>query len=117
MSDLQCPSILILLTPEAAAASDLSAQALAGVVVASSLDESARAAAERISTVHACPLESSEIAEPASVRQCIGDLADLHRGETLALVAPSSALRAVIEPGAQPVKLAVDSDGWRVLRA
>jgi hypothetical protein len=117
MSDLQCPSILILLTPEAAAAADLSAQALAGVVMASSLDDSARADAERISTIHACPLEYSEIAEPASVRQCIGELADLHRGETLALVAPSSALRAVIEPGVLPVKLAVDSDGWRVLRA
>lgn len=115
MTDVQSPSILILLTPEAAATSDLSAEALCGVVLDASLDDSARAHAQRLSSLHACPLESSELAPPAGVRQCIGELAEQHRGETLALVASKNALRAVIEPVAQPVALAVDSDGWRVI--
>jgi hypothetical protein len=120
MSDLQCPAVFVLLTPQTVAGSELRDQRLAGVYVASSIAAEAGVLddARRLAEVHACRVENTDIEDEDALLDRIEQLADIYRGETVALVAPSRAVCAVIEclePPDEPVAIAVDGDGIRLL--
>ena len=118
MSDLQCPAVFVLLTPETVAGSELGDQRLAGVYVASSVATVGRVLehARRLADIHACSVENATIEDEDSLLDRLEQLADVYRGETVALIAPSRAICAVIEclePPDEPVAIAVDGDGIR----
>lgn len=120
MSDLQCPAVFVLLTPETVASSELRDQRLARVYVASGVATAAGLLddARRLADVHACAVESADIEDEDALLDRIEQLADVYRGETVALVAPSRAVCAVIEclePPDEAVAIAVDGDGIRLL--
>ena len=120
MSDLQCPAVILLFTPEAIAGSELRGRRLSGLVAASSIAERSRAReeAERLATEQGCGVETAEIAGGAALVEQIAELADLYRGETVAVVAPPEAICDALErvdPPTDVVAIAVDSSGWNVL--
>ena len=124
MSDLQCPATLVLISPETATSG---AQALrgrvhlAGVFIASAIADDARAAAlaARLASEHGCRCGTLAIVDAASLARAAGLLADLHRGETVVVLAASSAIRDALgwpsEP-AEPLMVEVDSSGWTLVR-
>jgi hypothetical protein len=86
VADLQCPAIVIL--------------APAGAEVP------ARAA--EVFTMDAA-------AGGAALRERVAELSDLHRGETICVVAPARAIAEALgldDPVDSPVTVAVDSSGW-----
>lgn len=118
MSDLQCPAVFVLLTPETVAGSQLADQRLAGVYVASGVATEGRVLedARKLADQHGCKVSNAEAEDEDSLLDRIEQLADVYRGETIALVAPSRAICAVIEclePPDEPVAIAVDGDGIR----
>jgi hypothetical protein len=114
VSDLQCPATVILVAPEAVARASLAGRLIAGVFAAADLDDAARAAAGSLAEQAGCRLDE---VEGAALREELEALADLHRGETLCVVArPESIAAALRRAGGEagPVTLAIDSSGWRV---
>jgi hypothetical protein len=119
MSDLQCPAVFMLLTPDTVSSSELREERLAGVFVASSVAREALVleGAQRLALIHACPIEQTNIEDEDALIDRIEQLADVYRGETIALIAPSRAVCAVIEclePPDEPVAIAVDGAGIRL---
>lgn len=97
MSDLQCPATVVLVAPGVLARVGAAAIA-AGENLAGTFDVN--------------------VADGATLRQRVDELADLYRGETIVVVAPADAIRTALGAGGavdQPVAVAVDSTGWRVL--
>ena len=108
MSDLQCPATILLLTPETAALSDMREYRLARVLVGHGL------AAISFGT----ELERAELTDAGALRASIAELADMYRGEQVAIIAsaqPICELLHLREPPTAAIALAVDSDGWRIL--
>jgi hypothetical protein len=115
MSDLQCPACIVLLTPESSARTTLGGQRLARVIVATGLQADAS-----LAHAHGLELERARIDDGLALREQVAHLADLHRGECVAIIVPARALRealALAEAPAEPVTLVVDSDGMRIQRA
>lgn len=97
MSDLQCPATVVLV------AADVLARVGAAAIVVGQ---------------HLAGTFDVDVADGAALRRRVDELADLYRGETILVVAPLDAIcTALAVSGAldQPVTVAVDSDGWRVL--
>ena len=118
MSDLQCPAVFVLLTPETVAGSRLADQRLAGVYVASGVAHEGQVLqdARKLADQHGCKVENADAEDEDSLLDRIEQLADVYRGETVALIAPSRAICAVIEclePPDEPVAIAVDGNGIR----
>ncbi|MFP5346569.1 MAG: hypothetical protein ACLGIA_06050 [Actinomycetes bacterium] len=114
MSDLQCPATLLLVDTDHAAREKLE-QDLADLNVAAVYAGSAalHAAAQSLATElsAACsrlPRDSGP--------QALEEISDLHRGETVVVVANDELLRVVSgrEDPTQPVRVLVDADGWLV---
>jgi hypothetical protein len=56
------------------------------------------------------------VADAASLRDAVEQLSDLHRGETLVVVAPPELIQgALASSRPSPVVVAIDSDGWVVV--
>ena len=111
MTDLQCPATFFLVALETARGE---ARHLAGVYATQ-----ADAAAVRFAEAGGCALEIlSDVADGPALVQRIDELADLHRGETVAVLAPREMLEDALErAGADdepPVTVAIDSSGWRL---
>ena len=98
MTDLHCPAIVMLVTSEA----ELAGEQLAGIF-ATPIAGSARAAT------------LTEVIDAASLRAAIDHLADLHRGETIAIVATNDELRALVGRTA-PITVEIGASGWAVRR-
>jgi hypothetical protein len=116
VSDLQCPATVLVLR------GDLAVGELAGHRIAAVVATEARtAAAERLAGAVGAPVVRRELGgDPVAA---IEELADLHRGETLLLVAGTEIAEEVVTRALgravarvvqeQPlVELAVDADGW-----
>jgi hypothetical protein len=115
MSDLQCPACIVLLTPESSAGSTLDRQRLARVIVATGLPADAS-----LAHAHGLELERARLDDGPALREHVAHLADLHRGECVAIIVSARALceaLALVEAPAEPVMLVVDSDGMRIQRA
>jgi hypothetical protein len=109
MSDLQCAATFFLLTPETAAGSDLRAQRLALVIVAETISAAIS---------FSCETRSAVIADGAVLAARIAELADMYRGEQVAIVASAQVICEALHLPAPPkaaIALAVDSDGWQLL--
>jgi hypothetical protein len=108
MSDLQCPATILLLTPETAAVSDLRAYRLALVVMAEGIAALSFSAETAAADITNAPALAAQIAE----------LADLYRGEQVAIVANDRVICDLLHLPAPPkaaIVIAVDSDGWQLL--
>ncbi|HKE14948.1 MAG TPA: hypothetical protein VKB80_08800 [Kofleriaceae bacterium] len=126
MSDLQCPATILLFAPESVAAGGaqaiLEARHLSGVFVASAVaaDPSGGAAAAMLADERAWRLSTlPDVADGASLARAIDDLADLHRGETIAVVGSRDMIQDMLgddSAGPDPITIAVDSSGWVVSR-
>ena len=123
-SDLQCPATVVLVPVEMlhAGASVLTAAGAryAGVFaagdVASDAGNFARVAA--LAQQVACRVEILAAAvDAASIKEGMGDLADLYRGETIIVIARRVAIAEVLRWAGdvmRPVAVAIDSAGWVV---
>ncbi len=125
MSDLQCPAMVILASPESLSGAGvverlLSGRTLAGVffVAPPGDDAAARLAAEELGAAAECRHEVlTGAVDAATLREGIDALSDLYRGEELAVVAPTSLIREVLrraDVSSEPIFVAVDDDGWDV---
>jgi hypothetical protein len=123
MSDLQCPATILLITRESIASSGepiVEAGHLSGVFVASAVaaDPSGLAAAARLADERALRLSTMpDATDGASLARAIEDLADLHRGETIAVVATTDMIQNMlgdVSVRADPITIAVDDAGWFV---
>jgi hypothetical protein len=55
----------------------------------------------------------AEVADAASLRDAVEQLSDLHRGETLVVVAPTELIQGALASSRRsPIVVAIDSDGW-----
>jgi hypothetical protein len=125
MSDLQCPSIVVLIAAESIVRDDgrrvLAGRRLAAVFVAAPIaaDPDARAAAARLAVASACTFEvMADVVDGATLRAGVDDLSDLYRGETVAVVASADMIGDVLgraQAEEEPVAVAIDSSGWTVL--
>lgn len=116
MSDLQCPATVVLLTEQSVGTNELRDLRLARVVHAA--DSGNEAAARHLARVHNCDVETVTSMDGPALGERIETLADAYRGESVAVVATMRAVCAALgrkQAPAEPIVLAVDSDGWNVL--
>ena len=106
MSDLQCPATVVLLAPGMTTA----LRPLAGVFAAGTPPPSAAALAAAAD----CRLAVLDAPDAPALRRRIDELSDLHRGETIAVVAPPDLLAALLGRQATPAVVEIDSSGWTV---
>lgn len=115
MSDLQCPAIVILTPLEGVAAGE---RLLAGRHVAGRflVATAATAAAARAAAGGGAMEMLGDVVDGAGLRGQVDALADLHRGETVWVVAPSAMIAAALGRGelVESVVVAIDSSGWTV---
>lgn len=125
MSDLQCPATVLLVPGRVldpgVLGSSLSGRRLSGVFVVPSIveDPEAHATARHLAASGSCPIETMPgVVDAASLEAAVDDLSDLFRGETIAVVAPSTSIEAVLGLAggeSRPIAVAIDGDGWVVL--
>jgi hypothetical protein len=115
MSDLQCPATIVLIARESIASGGgseiLEGRHVAGAFVASAA--AAGLAGGRTSRLSTLP----DVADGASLARAIEDLADLHRGETIAVVATRDMIQDMLGDAgvrADSITIAVDDSGWVV---
>ncbi len=124
MSDLQCPATILLVARESIAAGGrsplLAARHLSGVFVTSAVaaDAGGLAAAARLADEGAWRLSTmADVIDGASLARAMEDLADLHRGETIAVVTTRDMIQDLLGDAAalaDPVAVAIDGSGWSV---
>jgi len=123
MSDLQCPATILLMARESIASGGpviLEARHLSGVFVASAVaaDPGGLAATARLAEEGAWRLTTMpDVSDGASLARAIEELADLHRGETVAVVATRDMIQDLLgeaSVGEDPITIAVDGSGWFV---
>lgn len=119
MSDLQCPATFIVLASDADSGElgSVAARRPARVLTAGSAG--ARTLAADLGA--ACGMDAVELPlDVGGYRSTLADVADLYRGETIAVVVDPEVVDdlAAGAPGAEPdsglVELAIDADGWAV---
>jgi hypothetical protein len=115
VSDLQCPATFVIV-PAGAPGSDLDAGVRLAALFAGDgvrvRDTAARLAATQ-------GLAVSELEPPATggYRAILTDLADLYRGETVAVVLDPDDVAEIVAPGGRPADvfvISIDADGWVV---
>ena len=119
MSDLQCPAVLLLSPAELSDLPEIGMSGrLAGVFVAASAKQTARATAERLAMRAGCVVEHLPTLRPGThLPDALEHLADLHRGESLAVVAEAQQIQAALGSASSPkavVVLTIDASGWHV---
>jgi hypothetical protein len=123
MSDLQCPAIILLIAHESIASGGravLGARHLSGLFVASAVaaDPGGLAAATGLADEGAWRLSTmADVDDGASLARAMNHLADLHRGETIAVVASQDMIEGVVGNAGmsgEPVSVAIDGSGWSV---
>jgi hypothetical protein len=121
MSDLQCPATILLIARESIAFDGgpalVEGRHLSGVFVAPAVaaDPGGLAAAGWADANAAHLSTMPDVDDAASLAQAIEDLADLHRGETIAVVATRAMIEEVLgetRVRAGVVAIAVDDSGW-----
>ena len=122
MSDLQCPATILLIAPDSIASRGapaiLGAARPSGVFVASAVaaDPGALAAATALAGASACRLTIvPDLADGPGLARALQELADLHRGETIALLATRAMMEELLgkrSAGADPIAITVDASGW-----
>ena len=121
MSDLQCPAVFLFIPREAAASIDdaaLAGKRLSGVFVVGSIASmpSGVEAATRLASEAGCPIDNLvDAVDGATLARAVDELADLHRGETFAVVASADAIRDAFGHARAPdgvVAVAIDASGW-----
>lgn len=108
MSDLQCPATIVLLTPETAAVSDMRVHRLSLLLVARHLAPS--------DLSYGCETKAADLADRDALLRAIAELADMYRGEQVAILAGAPVICEALHLPAPPraaIVLAVDSDGWQ----
>jgi hypothetical protein len=124
MADLQCPAIVVLAAPADLVGHDaraLERQHLAGVFVAAPIaaDPEARTSAARLAEAAGCAMVVLHgTGDGPLLRRGIDELSDLHRGETVWVVAPPALIGEALGRGPAPrgpVTVAIDSSGWTVI--
>ena len=120
MSDLQCPMTALLVPRERLASPACerawSDQRLAGFYVDAALVEAPELAAirGRLQT----PLEPiGPFADADSFIEAVDELADIYRGETIAVVATAALIQAALHrahPPTEAITVAIDRSGWAV---
>lgn len=126
MADLQCPAVVLLVGRDVLVsgecARELATRHLAGVFVAGppAADPDVLAAATDLAHRAACRIDLlAEALDGPTLARAIDDLADLHRGETIAIVASAGAIRDALglaRAPADPVTVTIDGSGWSVVR-
>ena len=120
MSDLQCPAT-ILLIPSEAVASDacwraLEGQRLFGFYVDAKVQKDA--AVNGLAEAADCPVQQiGPLDNGAGLRQVLEDLADVHRGETIAVIATAKVIESRLgldHLPTTPIEVKIDSSGWAV---
>lgn len=124
MADLQCPATILLIAREAIASDGgraiVEAGHLSGVFVASRVaaDPSGLAAALGLANEGAWRLSSlADVVDGPSLARAMDHLADLHRGETIAVVATRDMIQDALGDArvqADLVRVAIDGSGWFV---
>ena len=122
MSDLQCPATVLLIARELLVtgldATAMRARNLASVFVASSTSEPLPAAAG-LAQEAGCKLEPlPNISTGDDLSEALDHLSDLHRGETIAVVADAQHIRSALgwnRAPTAPVAVAIDASGWAVI--
>lgn len=124
MSDLQCPATILLIAREAIGAGGkaiLGARHLSGLFVASAVaaDPGGLAAATSLADEGAWRLSTmAGVDDGASLARAMNHLADLHRGETIAVVASQDMIEGVVANATafsgEPITVAIDGSGWSV---
>lgn len=126
MSDLQCPANVVLV-PHSMLGGDANIPApldvhYFGVFVAASIaaDAADLAHANALAQRCGCRLEvMSDAVDSASLARAVDDLADLHRGETIVVVAHHDMILHLIGrtlDAENPIEVAIDDTGWAVLQ-
>ena len=111
-----CPARLILLP--VGSAENLAGQRIAMVYASPAVAESAGQVAYRLGVRLAVVPELGEVPASDAVRrseEALSGIADLHRGETVVVVAPGLTHALGLELGAGAVELEHDGYGWTVL--
>lgn len=124
MSDLQCPATILLIAREAIATGGkaiLGARHLSGLFVASAVaaDPGGHAAAASLADEGAWRLSiMAGVDDGAGLARAMNHLADLHRGETIAVVASQAMIEDVVGNATafsdEPITVAIDRAGWSV---
>ena len=123
MSDLQCPATILLIAREAIGAGGkaiLGARRLSGLFVASAVaaDPGGLAAATSLADEGAWRLSTmAGVDDGASLARAMNHLADLHRGETIAVVATQDMIDSAVGSAGiagEAITVAIDSSGWSV---
>jgi hypothetical protein len=124
VSDMQCPATILLVAREAIATGGkamLGARQLSGLFVASAVaaDPGGLAAATSLADQGAWRLSTmADVDDGASLARAMNHLADLHRGETIAVVASQDMIDDVVGNATaisgEPIAVAIDGSGWSV---
>jgi hypothetical protein len=125
MGDLQCPATILLIAGESiasgAGAATFEDRHLSGVHVASGVAaDPGGLAAARLADERGWRLATmTDVSDGASLARAIDELADLHRGETIAVVGTREMIQDMLGEAsswADPITITVDASGWRVSR-
>lgn len=127
MSDLQCPATILLVARESIASGAgpaiLGARYLSGVFVASAVaaDPGGLADATRLADDGTWRLSTmADVIDGPSLARAMEHLADLHRGETIAVVTTRAMIRDLLGDApslADPITVAIDGSSWSVSRS
>jgi hypothetical protein len=120
MSDLQCPATILLIPSESAGADAcwraLEGQRLLGFYVDAAVERDA--AIRGLADAADCPVqEIAAVQNGASLTQTLEGLADVHRGETIAVIATAKVIEARLgldRVPTTPIEIKIDSSGWAV---
>jgi len=121
MSDLQCPAKIVLVAPEMLGP-DASVPALGGTysgvfLVSAVASRASELAARQPDHRHEI---LADVDDGASLARALQELADLHRGYTIVVVATREMIHELMDgrgDSTKPMVLAIDSSGWAVLDA
>jgi hypothetical protein len=116
VSDLQCPVTVVFCDPGCLGSARVRqlfaerAPSVAFVCSQNALDAEMLAMAG----ARAWPISAlADVADADTLREAVELLSDLHRGETIVVVAPTDLIQCTVtSPRLPPVVVAIDSDGW-----
>jgi hypothetical protein len=124
MSDLQCPATVLLVPRELLASGDcaraFASRRLSGFFVDPVVAADAQELAAISGLAHAsnCSVEiMKELVDGASLTRALEELADVYRGETVAVVTTAKVIQtrlSFVDTPTEPIAIAIDSSGWSV---
>ena len=120
MSDLQCPATILLIPSEVVASDScwraMQGKRLFGFYVDAKVEQDA--AVIGLAEAADCPVQPiGPLDNGAGLTQVLEDLADVHRGETIAVVATAKVIESRLGLDHLPttlIEVKIDSSGWAV---